>query len=244
MDKEYLTDIDKYLKSYAETYMPLMELNNAVIGAMTHLSKDFFSNKVNAMRDSGMSADEIQSAIEQYKQLENDRAMQLGRDTFKKMASAIAVIRPVFSSLSSDPLIRVYNKLEERLNSASKIIEASGTTGELLLIHELLVEMCHELRIVIKWVRANLEKEIASPLAQQVRVAVKFSDDLSFLNERSWPKRVDALRQHERERFAGLSEERQKLDPNRGELKAGDRYITNILKGIPKVREYLKLDPK
>jgi hypothetical protein len=102
----------------------------------------------------------------------------------------------------------------------------------------------------IKMMRINRNSDVAvlfsrqvkaAPFARQVKTVVDLFDDLSFLDEKSWPKRITALRQRERERFNALSEEHQKLDPNRGELQAGERHIINLLKGIPKVRKYLRI---
>lgn len=253
MDSKTQRKIKGIFSRYTDTYMPMMKLNNAVIGAMCQLGEGYYEDSLKAMQAAGLSNKKISQVMELRKHQQVELVMHLGRDTMRKMTSIVEGMEPVFDSVGSDLLMHVYHKLAERLNTASATLQSSGTGGELTQIYELLAEVNHEIGGRMKMIRGNRNKNLSSlfarevksaPFAREVKAAVGLSDDLSFLNEKSWAKRINALRQRERESFAALSNEWQKLDPNRGELRAGERYIVNILKDIPKVREYLKLKTK
>jgi hypothetical protein len=85
----------------------------------------------------------------------------------------------------------------------------------------------HALEAAKKNVEGNRKKDVDSPFARDVKRAVNLSDDLSFLDQSSWPKRAQALRKREAE--------------NGVILEAGDRHTANTLKTITKVRKYLNL---
>ena len=253
MDRSIQQGTDELLSSFDKIYMPLMELNNTVIGAICHLDEGYYEDRVKAMEGAGLSIDTISQAIAIHRQQQLELAMRLGRDTMRTLTLAIEDVKPVFDSASSDPIMNAYRKLAGRLHKASATLQQSDTVAELNLTYELLAEVQHELNARMKMMRANRNSNVAglfsrevkaAPFARQVKAVVDLSDDLSFLDEKSWPKRIGALRQRERERFAALSEEDQKLDPHRGELQAGERHIVNVLKVIPKVKKYLKMKPK
>jgi hypothetical protein len=251
MDRTIQQATQELLSSFDKIYMPLMQLNNTVIGAICHLDKSYYEDRVKAMEGAGLGIDTISQAIAIHRQQQLELVIHLGRDTMKKLTSAIEEIKPVFDSASSDPIMNAYQNLAGRLHNASATLQQSNTVAGLNLTYELLADVQHELNARMKMMSANHNSNVAvlfsrgvraAPFARQVRAVVDLSDDLSFLDEKSWPKRVNALRQRERERFTTLSEEGQKLEPNRGELQAGERHIINILKVIPKVRKYLSIE--
>jgi hypothetical protein len=241
--KELLASFDKF-------YMPLMELNNAVIGSICHLDEGYYEDRVKAMEGAGLSVDTISQAITIHRQQQLELAMRLGRDTMRTLTLAIEEIKPVFDSASSDQIMNAYQQLARRIHQASATLQQSNTVIGLNLTYELLADVQHELNARMKMIRANRNSDVAvlfsrqiraAPFARQVKAVVDLCDDLSFLDENSWPKRITALRQRERERYSALSEEDQKREPNRGELQASEKYIVNILKIIPKVKKYLEM---
>jgi hypothetical protein len=251
MDRAIQQGTQELLSRFDKIYMPLMELNNTVIGAICHLDKGYYEDRVKAMEGAGLSIDTISQAIAIHKHQQVELVMHLGRDTMKKLTSAIEDIKPVFDSVSSDPIMNAYQHLAGRLNNASATLQQSNSVVGLNLTYELLADVQHELSARMKMMKANRNSDVAvlfsrcvraAPFARQLKAVVDLSDDLSFLDEKSWPKRINALRQRERERFATLNKADQKLDSNRGELQAGDRHIINILKVIPKVRKYLRIE--
>ncbi len=253
MDRSNQQGTKELLSSFDKFYMPLMELNNTVIGAICHLDEGYYEDRVKAMEGAGLSVDTISQAITIHRQQQLELAMRLGRDTMRTLTLAIEEIRPVFDSASCVQIMNAYQKLARRIHKASATLQQSNTVVGLNLTYELLADVQHELNARMKMMRTNRNSDVAvlfsrqvkaAPFARQVKTVVDLSDDLSFLDEKSWPKRITALRQRERERFNALSKEDQKLDPHRGELQAGERHIVNILKVIPKVKKYLKMKTK
>jgi len=241
------------LASFEKFYMPLMELNNAVIGSICHLDEGYYEDRVKAMEGAGLSVDTISQALTIHRQQQLELAMRLGRDTMRTLTLAIEEIRPVFDSTSCVQIMSAYQQLAQRIHKASATLQQSNTVIGLNLTYELLADVQHELNARTKMMRINRNSDVAvlfsrqvkaAPFARQVKTVIDLCDDLSFLDEKSWPKRVTTLRQRERERFNALREEHQKLDPHRGEIQAGDRHIVNILKVIPKVKKYLEMKTK
>ena len=251
MDRTIQQGTQELLSSFDKFYVPRMELNNTVIGALCHLDDGYYEDRVKAMEGAGLSTDTISQAIAIHRQQQLALAMHLGRDTMRTLTLAIEDIKPVFDLSMSGPVMNAYQKLARRIHNASAKLQQSNTVVGLNLTYELLADVQHELSARMKMMRANRNSDVAvlfsrevraAPFARQVKAIVDLSDDLSFLDEKSWPKRINALRQRERERFATLSKADQKLDSNRGELQAGERHIINILKVIPKVRKYLRIE--
>ena len=79
---------------------------------------------------------------------------------------------------------------------------------------------------------ANRAKTVDSPKARNIRRKVNFLKDLSFLDKKSWPKRVDELQKI----VAIEASEQKKISELEG---ISERYIINVLKEMPEVQEYL-----
>ncbi len=170
MDKSLPAEIDRALSSYAETVAPLMELSNAVAGAMCHLNKDFYGKNVQQMRTNGVSEEEISQATIRHESKQAELAIELTRDAIGKMAYAVEVLRPVFGLIDSRTFLRIYDKLHRRLNLASETLRSNGTSGEFALTFELLSDMNQEFSAAVKAAMGNLKRtKKPSPMLEEMR---------------------------------------------------------------------------
>lgn len=227
----------------------LLEVDNSVIGAICRLGEDYYEEKARALQAAGISQEAISKSTTLHKSQHLRLVRHLYRETVITMTSIVDSLQPVFDSVGADPIVRASREIAERLTAISAKQQNKGTVEELTSVLELLIELNCALYAHIKVVKANRSKAVANllarkpraaPFTQEVIAAVYITDDLSFLNEKSWPRRVAALRRRESVRFAALSDERQQYCLNGGQLQAGDRHIINILKEIPRVRRHLQ----
>ena len=83
MDSTFQQGTQELLSSIDKFYMPRMELNNTVIGALCHLDEGYHEDRVKAMEGAGLSTDTISQAIAIHRQQQLALAMHLGRDTMR-----------------------------------------------------------------------------------------------------------------------------------------------------------------
>ena len=238
----------EFLSIHVESITSLMELNSSIISAICQCGEYSYKDKIKAMQAAGLSDDAILGALDLHQNQLFALLVHLANDTMCKMLSAVENSKPVFDKADTAPLTHVYSKFESQLILATKKLHDQYAIANLTEAYELLAEVSHEVDARRKKMRARRNMDVArvfsgevrsAPFAREVRVAVDFSEDLSFLDEKTWSKRVVALRQCEQARFSELSDEWKKSDPNKGVLQAADRHIVNTLKGIPRVRNYL-----
>lgn len=146
------------------------------------------------------------------------------RNDFTDIYWATEDIRPRNTFGQPTPKSALNDVLFGLLDNLSKIEQAYLDEGVSEQCEEIFISFLETalstLRLTQKTVIGNKHKHVDSPVAREIRREVGFLKDLSFLDEKSWPKRVESLRE-----IVALN--------------ASDRYIIDILKTIPKVRNHL-----